>query len=172
MFLINNKIYVIRLSKITLVAAMAFYATLVVIGNLFDFNSNLEFVRHVLAMDSIFPNSKIMYRAIKNEVVVYSFYFFIIFLEAITAVLCWMGAFALLRSFRAPDNTFQKSKGIAIAGLTIGFLTWQVCFMSIGGEWFAMWQSGTWNGLQASFRIFVMFISILVYLTMENDNVE
>jgi len=31
---------------------------------------------------------------------------------------------------------FNCSKSIAIAGLTLGFLVWQVGFMSIGGEWF------------------------------------
>jgi predicted small integral membrane protein len=27
--------------------------------------------------------------------------------------------------------------------------------MAIGGEWFAMWQSEDWNGLDAALRVFV-----------------
>ena len=29
-------------------------------------------------------------------------------------------------------------------------------FMAIGGEWFAMWQSEDWNGLDAALRVFVL----------------
>jgi predicted small integral membrane protein len=38
-----------------------------------------------------------------------------------------------------------------IAGLTVGFLTWQVGFMSVGGEWFGMGMSETWNGVTDAF---------------------
>ena len=30
--------------------------------------------------------------------------------------------------------------------LTLSMLMWLVAFLSVGGEWFLMWQSHTWNG--------------------------
>ena len=29
-------------------------------------------------------------------------------------------------------------------------------FMAIGGEWFVMWQSSDWNGLDAALRVFLL----------------
>jgi predicted small integral membrane protein DUF2165 len=54
-----------RLSKTLLVAASAFYYTLVVFNNLTDYNSNYQFVHHVLLMDSTFPGNRGMWRAIQ-----------------------------------------------------------------------------------------------------------
>ena len=48
---------------------------------------------------------------------------------------------------------------LKIAGLALGFLLWQVGFMSIGGEWFGMWQSKDWNGVPSAFR-FVMCLAV------------
>ena len=41
--------------------------------------------------------------------------------------------------------------------LPSGSCLWQVGFMSIGGEWFGMWQSQQWNGVPSAFR-FLMTI--------------
>ena len=56
----------IRVAKVTLVAAIALFASLVTFGNLTDYNTNYAFVQHVLAMDTIFPFSTIKYRAITD----------------------------------------------------------------------------------------------------------
>ena len=45
-----------RLSKTALVAAIAFLTTLVAFGNITDYETNWAFVRHVLSMDTIFPD--------------------------------------------------------------------------------------------------------------------
>jgi predicted small integral membrane protein len=41
-----------------------------------------------------------------------------------------------------------------------------VAFLSVGGEWFLMWQSKTWNGQEAAFRMFTVVgvITILMIL--------
>jgi len=43
---------------------------------------------------------------------------------------------------------------------------WFVAFLSIGGEWFLMWQSHTWNGQDGAFRIFVVVGLIFLLLVM------
>ena len=50
---------IVRLSKISMGAAMAFFATLVMFGNITDYSTNFAFVRHVLSMDTIFSDSTI-----------------------------------------------------------------------------------------------------------------
>jgi len=159
-------IAVLRLSKIMLVAAIAFTASLVAFGNLTDYGTNWQFVVHVLSMDTIFPHSAIRYRAVTSPTLQMLGYWLIIAAELGTAVLCWIGAAALLRTVNAAAPAFARAKAWAIAGLTLGFLTWQVGFMSLGGEWFGMWQSTTWNGLESAFRFHMTVVAVLIYLVI------
>jgi predicted small integral membrane protein len=53
----------LRVSKISLVFAVALFYSFVVFNNLTDYNSNYQFIRHVLMMDSTFPNNRGMWRA-------------------------------------------------------------------------------------------------------------
>ena len=46
-----------RAAKLLLLAGIALDYTLVVFNNLTDFDSNYQFVRHVLMMDSTFPDN-------------------------------------------------------------------------------------------------------------------
>ncbi len=51
-------------------------------------------------------------------------------------------------------------------GLTLGFLLWQVGFMTIGGEWFGMWQSQQWNGVPSAFRFVMVIAAVLIFLAL------
>ncbi|WP_429443439.1 DUF2165 family protein [Paraburkholderia youngii] len=73
-----------------------------------------------------------------------------------------------MRARHDGDATFLSARGWAISGLTLCFLTWQVIFMMIGGEWFGMWMSKQWNGRQTAFYFFVTFL-VLIYLVMADD---
>jgi predicted small integral membrane protein len=167
----NEVIVTIRVSKLLLVMSMALLASLVSFGNLTDYGSNLAFVQHVFRMDTIFPGSAIGYRAITSPVIQNAGYVSIIALETVVAVCCWIGAFNMWRARRADRGAFNRSKRWAIAGLTLGFLTWQVAFMSIGGEWFGMWMSSTWNGEESAFRFFATFALVLIFLSLRNDDI-
>jgi predicted small integral membrane protein len=160
---------VVRISKILMVAAIAFFATLVAFGNITDYGSNFAFVQHVLSMDTIFPTATIKYRAITSPGLHHAAYILIIAAETLTAILCWIGAFVLLGSLRADAGSFNRAKGTAIAGLTLGFLIWQVGFMSVGGEWFGMWMSDQWNGVPDAFRFFVTILAVLIFLSLRDE---
>lgn len=159
-----------RLSKSSMVLAMAFFASLVVFGNITDYGSNFAFVHHVFLMDTIFPDATIKYRAIESEWLHHVGYIAIICLEALTAVLCWIGGLKLVANRNISAAEFNKSKSWAIAGLTVGFLTWQVGFMSVGGEWFGMWMSDTWNGVPDAFQFFMTIIAVLIYLVLPDTD--
>ena len=156
----------IRAAKIAMVAAIALFATLVSFGNLTDYWTNFAFVQHVLSMDTIFPNSEIGYRAITSPALHHLACALIIAAEILTAVLCWIGAVALLRSVRAEAATFHRAKTFALLGLVLGFLLWQVGFMTIGGEWFGMWQSSQWNGVASAFRFVMVIAAVLIFVAM------
>jgi predicted small integral membrane protein len=159
----------IRAAKAALVAAVALFASLVTFGNLTDYNTNFEFVRHVLSMDTIFEFSTIKYRAITDPTLQHAAYAVIITAEGATAVLCWIGAVALAHALRADAATFNRSKTYAVVGLTLGFLLWQVGFMSIGGEWFGMWQSQQWNGVPSAFRFVMTIVAVLIFVVLPDQ---
>ncbi|NYT24140.1 DUF2165 domain-containing protein [Alcaligenaceae bacterium] len=163
---------VIRYSKTLLIAAIALFASLVAFGNITDYGSNLAFVQHVLLMDTIFPTATIRYRAIDSAVAHHAAYIFIIILEALTAIFCWAGAWQMFRSRHAPASEFNRRKRLAIVGLTLGFLVWQVGFMSIGGEWFGMWMSQQWNGVPSAFRFFTTIGIVLIYVVQRDGEIS
>jgi predicted small integral membrane protein len=162
---------VIRAAKVVMVAAIALFASLVAFGNVTDYGTNFVFVQHVLSMDTIFPGSHIGYRAITSPVLHHLAYALIIAAEALAAVLCWIGAVSLLRALRADAAGFQRAKTFAVLGLTLGFLTWQVGFMTIGGEWFGMWQSAQWNGVPSAFRFVMVIVAVLIFVVLRDDEI-
>jgi len=76
-----------RTAKLLLVSAVALFYSLVVFNNLTDFDSNYQFVRHVLMMDSTFPGNKGMWRALNAPFWHLSFYFSVIAWEILTTIL-------------------------------------------------------------------------------------
>jgi predicted small integral membrane protein len=162
----------IRASKVVMVAAIALFASLITFGNLTDYNTNFVFVEHVMSMDTIFPFSTIKYRAITNPALQYAAYALIIATEAVTAVLCWIGAALLAHRLTADARAFNRAKTFAVVGLTLGFLLWQVGFMTIGGEWFGMWQSQQWNGVPSAFRFMMTMVAVLIFVAIPDQELE
>lgn len=160
----------IRAAKLLLLSGMAFFYTLVVFNNLTDYDSNAQFVRHVLLMDTTIPGNGGMWRAISSPAVHHVFYLTIIAWEMITAVLLWWGALRLLRVLRKPAADFNAAKFLPVLGLTLSLLMWLIAFLAVGGEWFLMWQSHTWNGQEAAARNFIVFgIVFLALLIPDTD---
>jgi predicted small integral membrane protein len=157
---------IIRLAKVLLLAALALFYTIVVFNNLTDYNSNYLFVFHVLSMDSTFPGNNGMWRAVHSSFVYHSFYHSIIAWEALTAVLAWRGAALTFKKLRAPAAAFNLAKRVPVVALTLSLLMWLVAFLTVGAEWFLMWQSKTWNGQEAAFRMFVVVGIVMIFLVM------
>ena len=83
-------------------------------------------------------------------------------------VLCWWGAYALFRALDKPVAIFAAAKKIPVIALTLSMLMWLVAFLSVGAEWFLMWQSHSWNGQEAAFRMFVT-VGIVLLLMVQPE---
>jgi predicted small integral membrane protein len=160
---------IIRLAKISLVAAVALLFTVVVFNNLTDYNSNFGFIQHVMSMDTTYPNNRGLWRAITSPVLHHVFYVIIICWEAISATLCWAGAIKCWRSRHGRAAEFNQAKDLAVGALTLIVLLFMVVFLSIGGEWFLMWQSQTWNGQPAAFGMISSIGLILLFLSLPDS---
>jgi predicted small integral membrane protein len=158
----------LRTAKILLISAIALFYSIVVLNNITDYNSNYVFVRHVLMMDSTLPGNGGMWRALNSPAWQTASYVSIIVWQAVTMLLLWWGGARLARTLRRTAVDFNQAKRVAIAALTLALLMWLVAFLSIGGEWFMMWQSKTWNGQEAAFRTFTV-IGIVLLLVAHPD---
>jgi predicted small integral membrane protein len=162
---------IVRLCKTALVATVALFFVLIAFGNITDYDTNWQFVRHVLAMDTIFPASTLIWRAITNESAAALAYWLIIAWELATAAVLVV-ATARLGLARRSRQRFAAAKPVAILGLAMGLLLYGLGFIVIGGEWFAMWQSKTWNGLESAGRFVLLDGLVLLIVMMPEADAE
>jgi predicted small integral membrane protein len=157
---------VTRLAKVLMVGALAAFAAVVTYDNIVDYGANYQFVQHVLSMDTTFPDNMLRDRAITDPALWKAAYALIIAAEGVTALLLAIGAVALLLRLRAAAAAFNATKVWAVAGLTVGFGVWFFGFLVVAGEYFAMWQSKTWNAQEAAFRFTMVTLGVLIFLVL------
>jgi predicted small integral membrane protein len=160
-----------------LVALNGLYILLVAIGNIVDFETNQAFVQHVLAMDTTNfgadpgtgLDDDVMGRAITNGTLQDVAYIGIIAWESATAlvligaVVCWI---------RERGRGFRASRALSTIGLMMLVLLFFAGFIAIGGEWFQMWRSSDWNGLDPAFNNSVLAILALVLVHLPSPHWE
>jgi predicted small integral membrane protein len=87
-------------SQASLVLGVAPFYTFVVVNNLTEYNTTYQFIRHVLMMDSTFPDNRRMWRALHQPAWHTVFSIPIIVWESLTMIPCWCGGLRLLKSFK------------------------------------------------------------------------
>lgn len=163
---------ILRACKTAISLPLAVFALLVGIDNVIDYESNYRFVQHTLSMDTVFPENALKWRAITQPIIWQLAYGAIIFAELLTGLLFLIGFFQLLRNLNH-SQAFTHAKNWIYLGGTTGFFVWFFGFMVIGGEWFDMWQSQQWNGIQSAFRFVVVLLLVMIFVGMpESDDVE
>lgn len=161
----------IRLLKTSMVFAVGLWALLIAADNVFDYDSNWQFVRHVLSMDTVFPDNALKWRAITSPVLQTVGYWLIIATEWVMAALCLLGGIALFRA-RRERSAFGAAKPLAAAGLVLVFLLYFVGFVVVGGEWFCMWQSAIWNGQAKAVMFLTCAMLVLIVLLMREEDAQ
>jgi len=156
----------VRLAKILMVAALAVFAFLVTYNNVIDYDSNYEFVRHVLSMDTTFPGNALRDRAITDPRAWQLAYAAIIATEGLICLLLTAAALMMLVQLRAPAAEFGRARLWAVAGLTAGFALWFFGFLVVAGEYFGMWHSHEWNGQEAAFRFTMVILGVLIFVCL------
>lgn len=158
----------LRLTKIAMAGSLALFALMVAFGNITDYGSNFAFVQHVLSMDTTFPDNALRWRAITSPALWQAGYWLIILGEALTGVVYAIGTGALVCQLSASGAAFNRAKRFVYVGTALGFLVWFLGFMVIAGEWFAMWQSKTWNGQEAAFRFYVAILGVGIFISLDD----
>ncbi|GGV46391.1 DUF2165 domain-containing protein [Streptomyces spectabilis] len=146
-----------------LTGVVALYISLVAFGNITDFDSNQQFVRHVLAMDTTFKDEDLMWRAVESRALQDAAYVAIIAWETLAALVLIAGTVLWIAGLRGHGDDFARARAVSTSGLLMLMLLFGGGFIGVGGEWFAMWQSEDWNGLDAAIRVVTLCgIALLV----------
>ncbi len=113
----------------------------------------------------------VMWRAIINETLQNIAYAGIIRWEWATvgvllaAAVSWIGE---------RDGGYRLARALSAYGLVMALLLFVGGFIVIGGEWFQMWRSASWNGLEPAFRnsALAMLGLVLIHLPSSGWNQE
>src|SRR4029453_4811227 len=129
-----------RYAKMVMSLVLAAFCLLVTFDNITDYGTNYLFVQHVMSMDTTFPGNALMSPSIT------------------TPNLCR----ASYEHIPAPE--LNRGNTPRICGSGPGVRVWFFGFMGVAGEWFALWQSATWNGQEAAFRFYVAVLGVLIFV--------
>jgi predicted small integral membrane protein len=158
----------LRISKIAVLFIIAANITIVVWNNLVDYNSNYIFISHVMSMDTTYPDNALMSRSVTSSFWWNFCYILVILTELIMAVICWIGFVKLIKNRKETSEVFNASKSFALYGLTLGLMLFGFVFITIAGEWFLMWQSIQWNGVQPALKMFIMSGVALIFISSKD----
>ena len=90
--------------------------------------------------------------------------------EAIAGALFLVGGMRMFQTRHAPAALFNETKELLVAASLLSFLIWGFGFMVVAGEWFAMWQSQTWNAQEPAFRILLTVLAVLIFVSQRDDD--
>ncbi len=164
--------YPLRLLQAFTLFSAGLYGLFVLMGNLMDYDSNYQFVKHVLSMDTTFDGNALMWRAITAPWVWTVGYIGIILAEALFAALGLIGGVKLFLRRDAHAAHFNQAKSWGFAAYGMGFLIWFIGFIVIGSEWFAMWQSSSWNGKDTAMPLAMLWGTFAVLLALSDPVTE
>ncbi|MFN6119049.1 MAG: DUF2165 family protein, partial [Actinomycetes bacterium] len=99
--MIDDTTLIFRIAPLLLVAGTTLMATIVVVGNLTDPRSNLQYVERILSMDTTFRSPRLMWRAIRSPKLQRLAFGVIVLLEAAVVVTGWIGTVILASNLSA-----------------------------------------------------------------------
>jgi predicted small integral membrane protein len=136
------------------------------LNNITDYGDNFQFVKHVLEMDTTFRGNPLGWRAFHWAPVHHAVYVLIIGAEVAAGLLAGLAAARMIAGRDDPVR-FRRGKALGVIALALGCLLWLVGFEIIGGEYFMMWQSPSWNGQEAAFRFLVVYLLGMIFLAQD-----
>jgi predicted small integral membrane protein len=157
-------------------ALNALYILLVTIGNVTDYGTNFAFVQHVLAMDTTnfaapagtHLDSRVMWRAMTAPWAQTAIYIAIIAWEWRTTIVLIAATAMWFRARR--HGHYRSARRVSTVGLLMIVILFFGGFIVIGGEWFQMWRSEAWNGIDAAFRNTMVALAGLVLLHLPSPD--
>lgn len=92
----------------------------------------------------------------------------VVLLEIGAAILCGGGVWGMIRRRRASAAQFNRSKQPALLGIAVGFLAWQLSFVTLDGQIMGMWMAAQWSGPRAAYR-FLVLVGLIWLIVWRKD---
>lgn len=166
-----NNTFVIRALKGLLLSAPAVLLSLAVIGNVFSYDINFEYIKHIMSMDTTFLHPKLMWRAVSNPIFYHLAYFFLIILELIASIFLWIGVITVFKNLYQSTDKFEHAKQWGRAGLLLALFIYSFLFFTIANEWYSSWQSNIWNAKAIATPFIILFgITYLIFNQGERED--
>lgn len=161
------------------VAVLTFFSALqmalIAFGNITDFDTNLAFVEGVLGMqttnfggtagEGLDPD--VMWHAITDPTLQVIGYVVIIIWESIAALVLIA---AFVQWIRERGRGYASARALTSIGLLMIVIVFFGGFIVIGGEWFQMWRSTQWNGLDSALRYSLLALIPLVLVHLPSPH--
>jgi predicted small integral membrane protein len=157
-----------RIIKVLLVAGMALFMTLAVLGNVSMPEIGFGAVKTAVSMETTLQHPGAMWRAITNPVLLYLIFGGIVLAEAVASAFCWAGAVRMFGARNDP-KAFESAKSTAVLGLGIVAALYFIGWLVFAQEWFEMWQSQKLNVLQDAFRMFASALLIALVVGSRDE---
>ncbi|AUH50799.1 hypothetical protein CXB49_08270 [Chromobacterium sp. ATCC 53434] len=167
---VNIHLRIQYLCKGALALSIGLFGLLVASGNIVDYDSNWQFVRHVLAMDTMepwFQGAALKQRAVHDPLWQRAGYFAIVTGEMVFGLLCTAGGVGMLLS-AAGNGCLRWSKSVFNLGAMLAILVWYFGFAVVGGEYFAMWAN-QWNGQMKAYAFISFIVISLIYIRQQEQ---
>ena len=153
----------IRIYKAITVLLLAGYFSMVVFNNLFDYQTNLNYMQHTMNMDTLAAREIHGWRSINSPHLHNILFLLVIIMETAVALLCFAGGIKLLDTGNVQKRHLGKE--LRTCGLTLALVIWFGVFFIIAGEWFLAWQT-PWNALPSASRIMTTTGIVLIFINL------
>lgn len=154
-----------RLFKTLIVFFLAIFCLSVAVDNIVDYQVNLEFVKHVVSMDTMkpgFDTAIALSRGTSNQVIHAVMFSSIIASEFIAGFLALFSCVKMLMTIN--DNLgFLKSKRIYLIAAAVMISLWYFGFNIIASNWFYMWAN-LYDGQQTAYNFSIFILLSTVYI--------
>ena len=166
-----NEVLVDRLLKIFMVLLPTSFTFFVVIDNIFfAWDDNYQFIKHVMSMDTV--ESVVEWRGINSPFMWKAAYTFLIVFETLTFFVGIFALYKLIRALKKDTEAFFKAKIWGYVTFVLTLVIWFVGFIDLGGEWFKMWLSPSWNGQPIAMWLSIFFAILLVFFHLPEPKKE
>lgn len=155
--------FVLRAAASALVLMTAAYYVVVAFDNISNPASNWAFVRGVLSQDGLVPDSGFQWRAVDATWFQVAGYVAIISAETVTGLLLAYAGYRGLRTLKGAEE-WASAQRWTMVGTTLGLAVFFLGFITIGGNWFAMYLNSKFNGLDPAFQNAVMTLLTAVFV--------
>jgi len=166
--MIDDTTLMFRVAPLLLVAGTTLMATVVVVGNVTDPRSNMQFVERIMSMDTTYRSPRLMWRAITSPRLQRIAFGCIVAIEAVLAVIGWIGTVVLAVHLRSSADEWHDAKFWALVAMCLALVVWFLIFDVGGNEWFASWQSDTWRAADQTPKINLITLAAIILLALSS----